>query len=93
MVDLAVAVADGETTISDITVLADQDALFGAVASDSTCWRLVDRLNEGRLAAAAAARARAWELVWAQHAEVHDEPFAPVRVAGAGLHVVRDLGA
>ena len=24
---------------------ADQAALFGAVASDSTCWRLLDRLD------------------------------------------------
>lgn len=37
LVDMAVAVADGATTISDIAVLADQAALFGAVASDSTC--------------------------------------------------------
>jgi hypothetical protein len=38
LLDLAVAVADGATTISDIAVLADQAELFGAVASDSTCW-------------------------------------------------------
>ena len=37
LVDLAVAVADGAETISDIAVLADQPVLFGAVASDSTC--------------------------------------------------------
>ena len=36
LLDLAVAVADGATTISDIAVLADQAELFGAVASDST---------------------------------------------------------
>ena len=42
---MAVAVADGATTISDIAVLADQAALFGPVASDSTCWRLLDRLD------------------------------------------------
>ena len=42
---MAVAVADGATTISDVAVLADQAALFGAVASDSTCWRLLDRLD------------------------------------------------
>ena len=45
LVDMAVAVADGATTISDVAVLADQAELFGAVASDSTCWRLLDRLD------------------------------------------------
>jgi hypothetical protein len=35
LVDLAVAVADGATTISDVAILADQEALFGAVVSDS----------------------------------------------------------
>ena len=42
LMDMAVAVADGATTISDVAVLADQAVLFGAVASDSTCWRLLD---------------------------------------------------
>jgi hypothetical protein len=70
LVDLAVAVADGATTISEIAVLADQAALFGAVASDSTCWRLLDDLREGQIAGTVAARARAREVVWAQHAEV-----------------------
>jgi hypothetical protein len=46
LVDLAVAIADGAETISDIAVLADQPALFGPVASDSTCWRLLDVLDE-----------------------------------------------
>ena len=45
LVDMAVAVADGATTISDVGVLADQAALFGSVASDSTCWRLLERLD------------------------------------------------
>jgi hypothetical protein len=58
LVDLAVAIADGAETISDIAVLADQPALFGPVASDSTCWRLLDGLAEHRLSAVAGARAR-----------------------------------
>jgi len=56
LVDMAVAVADGATTISDVAVLADQAALFGAVASDSTCWRLLDRLDTAGLGAVALAR-------------------------------------
>lgn len=46
-----VAVADGATTISDVAVLADQAALFGSVASDSTCWRLLDQLDTAQLGA------------------------------------------
>jgi hypothetical protein len=68
LVDLAVAVADGATTISEIDVLRDQCELFGAVASDSTCWRLLDRLDQTALARVAAARARARKVVWDQHA-------------------------
>jgi hypothetical protein len=66
--DLAVAVADGATTISEIDLLADQEALFGAVVADSTCRRLLDQLNDAALESVAAARARAREVVWAQRA-------------------------
>jgi Transposase DDE domain group 1 len=68
LVDMAVAVADGSTTICDVAVLADQAALFGAVASDSTCWQLLDRLDTARLGAIASARAAAREVVWTQRA-------------------------
>jgi len=55
LADLAVAVADGAECISDIAVLADQPALFGAVASAPTVWRLLDQLGGPELAAVAAA--------------------------------------
>ena len=94
VVDMAVAVADGATTISDIAVLADQAELFGAVASDSTCWRLLDRLEGAQLAAIASARAAAREVVWAQRAESTGEAFAPARAAGRVLPgLVVDLDA
>ncbi|GAA4551276.1 IS1380 family transposase [Pseudonocardia xishanensis] len=94
LVDLAVAVADGATTISEIDVLRDQGELFGAVASDSTCWRLLDRLDDTILGQVAAARARAREVVWDQHAERQGRPFPPARVAGQDLDVlVLDLDA
>ena len=48
---MAVAVADGARTISDVAVLADQAELFGPVASDSTCWRLLERLDTALLGA------------------------------------------
>jgi hypothetical protein len=41
---------------SATSVLSDQPALFGPVASDSTCWRLLDALDERRLSAVAGAR-------------------------------------
>jgi Transposase DDE domain group 1 len=95
LIDLAVAVADGATTISEVAMLGEQRALFGSVASDSTCWRLLDRLDDGALAAVAAARARAREVAWAQHAEHHaGRSFPPAQVAGRDLDVlVIDLDA
>jgi hypothetical protein len=94
LLDLAVAVADGATTISDIAVLADQAELFGAVASDSTCWRLLDQLDGVALNAVALARAAAREVVWAQRAEVTGEVFPPAKAAGRVLPgLVVDLDA
>jgi Transposase DDE domain group 1 len=64
LVDLAVAVADGAKSISDLAALRDAPGLFGPVASTSTAWRALDRVSEvhlGRLRAGrAAARAAAW---------------------------------
>src|SRR4051794_34402083 len=94
LVDMAVAVADGARTISDVAVLADQAALFGAVASDSTCWRLLDHLDDTRLGAVASARAAAREVMWAQRAEVSGEQFPSARAAGRALPgLVIDLDA
>jgi len=94
LVDMAVAVADGATTISDVAVLADQAALFGSVASDSTCWRLLDQLDDAQLGAVGAARAAAREVVWAQRAELSGEPFPTARAAGRELPgLVIDLDA
>jgi hypothetical protein len=94
LVDMAVAVADGATTISDVAVLADQAALFGSVASDSTCWRLLDSLGPGGLGAVARARAAARDVVWAQRAELTGKPFPPATSAGRELPgLVIDLDA
>jgi hypothetical protein len=82
LVDMAVAVADGARTISDIAVLADQGELFGSVATDSTCWRLLSRLDSALLGAAGSARAAAREVVWAQRAELTGAPFPPRRRPG-----------
>lgn len=63
LTDLGVAIADGAECISDIAVLVDQPGLFGPVASDTTVWRLLEHLNNGRLGQVATARAAAREVV------------------------------
>ncbi len=60
--------AGGGDCLADIGALRDQVALFGAVASDSTAFRVIDRIacTPGLLDALADAHARAREHVWAQ---------------------------
>jgi hypothetical protein len=64
LVDLAVMIADGGETISDLAVLRNQPRLFGDVASHPTVWRTLEAIDEATLnrikTARAAARARAW---------------------------------
>jgi hypothetical protein len=83
-VDLAVAVAGGARRISDIAVLADQAELFGSVASDSTCWRLLERLYAAQLGLVARARAATSEVVWAQRGELTGQPFPPCDCGRSG---------
>jgi hypothetical protein len=64
LVDLAVALADGATTISDLRVLSDQPGLFGEVASVPTAWRTLEAIDEGVLARIALARAEARRVAW-----------------------------
>jgi hypothetical protein len=66
--DLAVMLADGGDCLADLGAVRDQDALFGPVASDSTAFRVVDRIasTPGLLDALADAHARAREHVWTQ---------------------------
>jgi Transposase DDE domain group 1 len=67
--DLAVMLADGGECVSDLGAVRDQQALFGPVASDSTAFRVVDRIasEPGLLDALRAARARARERFWKLH--------------------------
>ena len=64
--DLAVMLADGGDCLSDMRAVRDQEPLFGAVASDSTAFRLVDQIasDPTLLGALRAARARAREAAW-----------------------------
>ncbi len=65
VVDLAVMVADGGTSLSDLKVLRHQPELFGNVASDPTAWRTLDSIDPIRLAAIHAVRAAARRWAWA----------------------------
>jgi len=74
LTDLACAIADGAEVISDFRVMADQDELFGLVASVPTCWRALSEIAAGgsrplaRVTAAVhASRRRAWAAAVARH--------------------------
>ena len=69
--DLAVMLADGGDCLADLRAVGDQAALFGAVASTSTAFRVIDRiactpgLLDALRSAHARARARVWDLAGA----------------------------
>ena len=83
--DLAVAIADGATAISDIDTLRHQEELFGPVASDTTAWRALAGCDGAALARTGRARAKTrrhiWDLIAARHGQI------PAARAGG-----RDLG-
>lgn len=69
LVDLAVAIADGAETISDLAVLRDQPQLFGDVASHPTVWRTLAAVDEPALGRIKTARAEARRKAWAAGAD------------------------
>jgi hypothetical protein len=64
--DLAVMLADGGEALCDLGAVRDQQALFGPVASDSTAYRLIERIaaDPGALGRIGVARAEARARVW-----------------------------
>jgi Transposase DDE domain group 1 len=69
LVDLAVMIADGGDTISDLAVLRNQPELFGEVASTPTAWRTLEAIDAAALERIAVARAEARRLVWESGAD------------------------
>jgi hypothetical protein len=67
--DLALMLADGGECVADLGGVRDQQALFGQVASDSTAFRVIDRVasEPGLLEALRAAHARGRERFWRLH--------------------------
>jgi hypothetical protein len=67
--DVAVAIAAGAETISDLAVLRDQPDLFGTVASHPTAWRTLAAIDDDVLERIKTARATARANAWAAGAD------------------------
>jgi len=99
LVDVAVAIADGAVTISDVQTLADQQGLHGpagSVASTSTIWRALDAVanTPGLLAKIRLARAEARDRAWLARGELTGSELPGSRAAGKTIaQVVIDLDA
>ncbi|MFI5046824.1 MAG: IS1380 family transposase [Acidimicrobiia bacterium] len=65
LVDLAVMLAGGGETISDLATLRDQPQLFGEVASLATAWRALEAIDDTARERIASARAAARSQAWA----------------------------
>ena len=67
--DLAVMLADGGECVADLGAMRDQQALFGPVASDSTAFRVIERVasDPALVDALRSAHARARERFWEHH--------------------------
>ncbi len=94
LVDVAVAIADGAETISDVQALADQPDLHGPVASTATVWRVLAGIDTDLLPAVRLARAAARERAWVARGELTGTELPPARAAGRDLnYVVLDIDA
>ena len=95
LADLAVAIADGADSISDLAGLRDQPNLHGAVASTPTAWRVLDRVSETHLPLLRSGRATARAAAWAAgaapdlSAELHLDIDATILIA----HSEKELAA
>ncbi len=93
LADVAVMLADGGQTISDLAVLRDQPGLFGTVGSTATAWRVLSAVNAQRLDHLRAARARARERAWLAREEL-GRSLPVVRAGGrAWAGLVLDVDA
>ena len=73
LIDVAVAIADGAVTISDIQALADHEGLHGpagSVASTSTIWRVLAGIDGAMLTRIRLARAEARDRAWTARGEL-----------------------
>ncbi len=94
LVDVAVAIADGAETITDVQALRDQPLVHGQVASTATIWRVLDGVDADTLERLRSARARARRRAWAARGELTGTELPPAWAAGRELdYVVIDTDA
>ncbi len=97
LVDVAVAIADGAVTITDVQALADQQGLHGSagsVASTPTIWRVLAGIDEAMLAQIRLARAQARDRAWLARGELTGTELPGSRAADTTItDVVIDLDA
>ena len=84
LTDLAVLLADGGETITDLAVLRHQPGLFGPVASTATAWRVLDSVDDTALDELKRARAVARERAWLLRGEA-GRPVPTVRCGGVAV--------
>ncbi len=83
---MAVAIADGAETISDVQALAEQPDLHGQVASTATIWRVLDGIDGDVLDLVRIARAQARERAFTARGELTGTELPPARAAGRDLN-------
>ena len=97
LVDVAVAIADGAVSISDVQTLADQQGLHGpagSVASTPTIWRVLAGIDAAMLTDIRQARAGARDRAWLARGELTGAELPGSRAAGKTIdQVVIDLDA
>ncbi len=95
LTDLAVAIADGADSISDLKTLRDRPDVFGPVASKPTAWRGLDRVSAAHLPRLRSGRAQARAAAWAAGAapDLTEELCIDIDASVVIAHSEKELAA